>query len=298
MPMSSVKKSRKLRRAETIHEPRPPSIGPSRIVPAPANPSVPQPAEALAAALTLRDLQHARRAIGVRGRIAAAEKRHVLDQLRVENADCPAGGREVRERIDVGDLDVVDDEQVLERAAAADDEIVAEIVGPDRHAGKRLDVTRDVLQRAGTLQDLPRLQQDAGGLHLFGNTEGRGRDGDGLFDPRQLGQHDVDRSVESGAHVHRFADERQALGRQHLQPVRARSQPLVIRNVPSAALVTHWKVSSAQIRTSPTGVPAGIPAPDRQWRPRQRCPGPPRRQKRNHTSSSKAEQCASNGHNW
>ena len=182
------------------------------------------PAELLPVALPLRHLHHARRAVDVGRRVAAGEERHVLQQLGVEQAHRAAGRREVRERVDVGNLHVVDHEQVLERAAAADDDVVAEVVGANHHAGQALHVARHVLQGRGALEDLARLHQEAGVLHLVRRLEGGGGDRDGLLEAFDLGQRDLHGAVETGAHVHRIAGEGQALERQDLQAVRARTQ--------------------------------------------------------------------------
>ena len=102
------------------------------------------PAELLAIALALGHLQHARRAVDVGRGVAAGEERHVLQQLGIEQADRAAGRREIREGVDVGNLDVVHHEQVLERAAAADDDVVAEVVAcrSPRPAGPARSATR------------------------------------------------------------------------------------------------------------------------------------------------------------
>ena len=102
------------------------------------------PAELLAAALALGHLQHARRAVDVGRGIAAGEEGHVLQELGIEQAHGAAGRREVGEGVDVGNLDVIHHEQVLERAAAADDDVVAEVVGADRRrpAGPARSATR------------------------------------------------------------------------------------------------------------------------------------------------------------
>ena len=139
-------------------------------------------AELLAVALALGHLQHARRAVDVGRGIAAGEERHVLQQLGVEQADRAASRREVGEGVDVGNLDVVDDEQVLERAAAADDDVVAEVVGADHHARQALHVARHVLQGRGALEDLARLHQEARVLHLLGRLERRRGHGDRLLE--------------------------------------------------------------------------------------------------------------------
>ena len=116
------------------------------MAPAPAKPNVAHPPNCLAAALALRHLQHARRAVDEGGWIAAGEEGHILQQLGVEQAHGAAGRREVREGVDVGNLDVVHDEQVLEGTPAADDDVVAEVVGADDDARQSLHIARDVLQ--------------------------------------------------------------------------------------------------------------------------------------------------------
>ena len=133
------------------------------------------PAELLAVALALGHLQHARRAVDVGRGVAAGEEGHILQQLGIEQAHRAAGRREVREGVDVGNLDVVHHEQVLERAAAADDDVVAEVVGADHHARQALHVARHVLQGRGALEDLARLHQEARVLHLLGRLERRAR---------------------------------------------------------------------------------------------------------------------------
>ena len=168
------------------------------------------PAELLPVALALGHLQHARRAVDVGRRVAAGEEGHVLQELGVEQADGAAGRRKVRERVDVGNLDVVHHEQVLERAAAADDDVVAEVVGADDDAGQGLHVARHVLQGRGALEDLARPHQEARVLHLFRRLEGGGGDGDGLLEAFDPGQRDFHGAVQTGAHVHRIAGERQA----------------------------------------------------------------------------------------
>jgi hypothetical protein len=95
---------------------------------------------------------HARRAVDVGSGVSAGEEGHILQQLGVEQTHRAAGRREVGEGIDVGNLDVVDHEQVLERAAAADDDVVAEVVGADHDARQALHVPRHVLQAAALLR--------------------------------------------------------------------------------------------------------------------------------------------------
>ena len=161
------------------------------------------PAELLAVALALGHLQHARRAVDVGRGVAAGEEGHILQELGIEQADGAARRRKVRERVDVGNLDVVHHEQVLEGAAAADDDVVAKVVGADHDARQGLHVARHVLQGGGALEDLARLHQEARVLHLFGRPEGRRGHRDGLLEAFDRGQRDFDGAVQTGAHVHR-----------------------------------------------------------------------------------------------
>jgi hypothetical protein len=80
------------------------------------------------------------------------------------------------------------------------------------------------LQGRGALEDLSRLHQEAGVLHLLGLPEGRRGHGDRLLEVLRLGQRDVHCAVQSGAHVHRIAGERQALERQDLEAIGTRTQ--------------------------------------------------------------------------
>ena len=181
-------------------------------------------AELLTVALALRHLQDARRAVDVGRGIAAGEERDVLQQLSVEEADRAAGRREVREGVDVGNLDVVHHEQILEGAAAADDDVVAKVVGADHHTGQALHVARHVLQGRGALENLARRHQKARVLHLRRRLKRRGRHGDRLLDVLHPGQRDLHGALQPGAHIHRSACKGQALERQNLKAIRARTQ--------------------------------------------------------------------------
>ena len=57
------------------------------------------------------------------------------------------------------------------RAAAADDDVVAEVVGADHDARQALHVARHVLQGRGALEDLARLHQEARVLHRLGRLD-------------------------------------------------------------------------------------------------------------------------------
>ena len=83
------------------------------------------PLELLAAALAQVDDRHRRHAFPVsRGEPPGVEG-DVLDEIGVQQADRAARSPLGREVVDVGDLDVVDEDEVLRGAAAAHDEIVA-----------------------------------------------------------------------------------------------------------------------------------------------------------------------------
>ncbi len=203
------------------------------------------PAERLAVALALGHLQHARRAVDVGRGVPAGEEGHILQELGIEQAHRAAGRREVREGVDVGNLDVVHHEQVLEGAAAADDDVVAEVVGADHHARQALHVARHVLQSRGALEDLAGLHQEARVLHLLGRLEGRRGHGDGLLEVLHRGQRDFHRAVQPGAHVHRVAGERQARERQDLQAIGARTQLADAKRAPGVAGGTRGGVERA-----------------------------------------------------
>ena len=181
-------------------------------------------AKLLAVALALRHLQHARRPVDERGRIAAGEEGHILQELGIEQAHGTAGRREVGERIDVGNLDVVHDEEVLERTAAADDDVVAEIVGTDDDARQTLHVARHVLQGSGALEDLAWGHQKPRVLHRLGRPELRRRHGHRLLEVGCRGQRDLHGAVEPGAHIHGVAGEGQTGEGQNLQPVSSGTQ--------------------------------------------------------------------------
>ena len=186
-PTSSVNRSRKLRRADTTHDPFPRVDGPFEDGAGAGEAERGPPAELLAVALALGHLQHARRAVDVGRGVAAGEEGHVLQELGIEQADGAARRRKVRERVDVGNLDVVHHEQVLEGAAAADDDVVAKVVGADHDARQGLHVARHVLQGGGALEDLARLHQEARVLHLFRRLEGRRGHRDGLLEASTAG---------------------------------------------------------------------------------------------------------------
>ena len=90
--------------------------------------------------------------------------------------------------------------------------------------GRRLHVARHVLQGGGALEDLARLHQEARVLHLFRRPEGWSSDRHGLLEAVDRGQRDFHGAVETGAHVHGIARERQARERQDLQAIGARAQ--------------------------------------------------------------------------
>ena len=182
------------------------------------------PAEPLAIAFALGHLQHARGAVDVRRGVSTGEECDVLQKLGIEQAHRAARRCEVRERVDVGNLDVVHHEQVLERATAADDDVVAEVVAADDHPRQSLHVARHVLQGRGALEDLPRLHQEARVLHLVGLPEHRRAHGDRLLEVLRLGQRDLHGAVQPGTHVDGIAGERQALERQDLEAIGARTQ--------------------------------------------------------------------------
>ena len=220
------------------------------------------PAELLAAALALGHLQHARRAVDVGRGIAAGEERHVLQQLGIEQAHGAAGRREVGEGVDVGNLDVIDDEQVLERAAAADDDVVAEVVGADHDARQALHVARHVLQGRRALEDLARLHQKARVLHRLGRLEGRRGHRDRLLEVLRRGQRDFDGAVQPGTYVHLVAGERQAFEGQNLQPIRL---PRAARRCETRRARRWWRRRRCRGRTR-----APPPRADRQRPPRRR----------------------------
>ena len=193
------------------------------------------PAELLAVAFALRHLQHARRAVDVGRGVPAGEEGHILQKLGIEQAHRATGRREVREGVDVGNLHVVDHEQVLERAAAADDDVVAEIVAADCHARQALHVAGHVLQSTGALEDFTRLHDEARVLHLSRRLKRRGRHGDGLLHALHSGEGDFHGAVQPGAHVHRVAGERQTLERQNLQPIGVRTQFADTEGAPDVA---------------------------------------------------------------
>ena len=182
------------------------------------------PAELLAAALALGHLQHARRAVDVGRGIPAGEEGHILQELGIEQAHRAAGRREVGEGVDVGNLDVVHHEQVLERAAAADDDVVAEVVGADHDAGQALDVARHVLQGRRALEDFARRHQKARVLHRLGRLERRRGHRDRLLKVLRRGQRDFHGAVQPGTDVHLVAGEGQAFEGQNLQPIRSGAQ--------------------------------------------------------------------------
>ncbi len=175
------------------------------------------------AALPQRELRDARYAVAERRRVAAGEERHVPDQLGVDQPNRSAGRCRGGEGVDVRDLDVVDDEQVLERAAAPDDQVVAEVVGPDDHARQRLGEARHVLQGPRRLLDVARRQQVAGRLDLLRRGEDRGGDVDRLGDGVDLRQHDLHLGVEPRAHLDVAALVGRQAGRPHLDVLLAQA---------------------------------------------------------------------------
>ena len=149
--------------------------------------------EFLAITFALGNLEDAGEAVDVGAGLAAGEEVDVADELGIEDGDGAAGGGEVGEVVDVGDFDVVDDEEVFERAAAADDDVVPEVVGADGDAGERLDIAGDVLEGAGGFADFAGLDEVVGILDFFRCDEDRFGDGD------RLGEEDIDSAFETGA---------------------------------------------------------------------------------------------------
>ncbi len=194
------------------------------------------PAEVVAAALALSNLEHAGGAVDVGRRIAPGQERHVLDQIGVQDAHRAAGRREVREGVDVRNLDVVDDEEVLEGTAAAHDDVVAEVVGPDDHARKVLHVARHVLQGRRTGEDLGLLDEERGGLDLLGRHERRCGDRHRLGQPLERRQRHLDTALEARTHIHRVALDRRRTGGGDLQAVGASAH---VRNLEPAVGAGH-----------------------------------------------------------
>ena len=182
------------------------------------------PAKRLAIALALGHLQHARRAVDVGCRIPTGEEGDILQELGIEQAHGAARRGKVRERVDVGNLDVVHHEQVLEGAAAAHDDVVAKVVGADHDARQGLHVARHVLQGGGALEDLARLHQEPRVLDGLGRLERRRGHRDRLLEVLHRGQRDFYGAVLPGADVHQVAGEGQAGEGQNLQPISARAQ--------------------------------------------------------------------------
>ena len=89
------------------------------------------------------DVHDRGQAVAIRGTEPAGREPRVVDEVSVEESDGAAAGPLSGEVIDVGDLDVIDQHQVLGRAAAADDEIVA-LVGGHVDGRERLEQAADV----------------------------------------------------------------------------------------------------------------------------------------------------------
>ena len=138
-----------------------------------------------AVALALRHDHHRREPVAMLGPEAARRKAHVGDQVRVQQADDAARRPLGREVVDVGDLDVVDDGEILGRTAAPHDQVVA-LIGGHAHARQHLQHAADVAGRAGGPPDLLEVEAHRADRLLLHGGEVVRRDRDLLVQARDL----------------------------------------------------------------------------------------------------------------